>query len=194
MLESILWADERILIWLQAIRNPVCDAVFGVITHLADKGVFWMLLSLILLIPKKTRKAGVCSGIALVFSVLLANVVIKNIVCRPRPYEFFDTVRLMTGYGIHPADDWSFPSGHTSASFASSIALHKYLPRWAGNVLVALACVIAVSRIYIGIHYPTDVIAAVAIGIGCAYLARFLVERFWNPLILKWKHRRLKNL
>lgn len=134
------------------------------ITHLGDFGIFWILLTIVLLIPKKTRKAGLASALALIIGTLITNVAIKNVVARVRPYEVIQELDLM----IEKQKDFSFPSGHTCASFASAFAIYKckevFPKKWRTAAMV-LATLIALSRLYVGVHYPTDVLGGLIVGL-----------------------------
>lgn len=134
------------------------------ITHLGDFGIFWILLTIVLLIPKKTRKAGLASALALIIGTLITNVAIKNVVARIRPYEVIQELELM----IEKQKDFSFPSGHTCASFASAFAIYKckevFPKKWRIAAMV-LATLIALSRLYVGVHYPTDVLGGLIVGL-----------------------------
>ena len=173
-MDAILKMDGDFLLFLQDhIRNPVCDVFFRAITHLGDAGIFWIILSIVLLFFKKTRKAGIYSAVALVGSVVLNNVILKPLVARPRPFWFGDTADAkglkenVEGLIciVKEAKDYSFPSGHTGASFASAVAMFPHLPKKYGVALLVLAFLIAFSRLYVGIHYPTDVIIGFIDGI-----------------------------
>lgn len=163
--------DGYFLIFIQEhIRNPICDPIFTGITHLGDGGIFWIILTVVLLCFKKTRRAGVYSACALIGSLIVNNMILKNLVNRTRPYEVVEGLRCMVGL----AHDASFPSGHTGASFASSVAMSRQLPRkWAVFFLV-LAGLIAFSRLYVGIHYPTDVLGGLCTGIGIGVLVNVI--------------------
>ena len=166
--------DGSILIFIQEhIRCGFLDAIFPYLTHLGDAGIFWIVLTIVLLMFKKTRKAGLCSACALLGSLILNNLILKPLVNRTRPYEVVEGLRLMGKM----ASDASFPSGHTAASFASATALFPNLPRRYGVLLVILAFLIAFSRLYIGIHYPTDVLVGFLDGILLGILANVLVNK-----------------
>lgn len=171
--------DEKILMYIQDhMRCGILDKVFPAFTHLGDAGIFWIVLTLILLCFKKTRRAGVCSMLALIGSVLLNNVILKPLVNRTRPYELIDGLILIG----KKADDGSFPSGHAAASIASAVALMGYLKKRYSFPLLGVALLISFSRLYIGIHYPTDVLAGIVDGILLALLA-MVIERL---LFRKW--------
>ena len=176
----MLALDGSILLFIQDnIRNPVMTPVLQVITRLGDHGIFWILLTLLLLIPKKTRLAGMCSALALLGSLVFNNMIIKNLVARTRPYDLIEGLRILT---VKP-DDFSFPSGHSAASFASSVALFRTLPRKWGICLLILAGVIALSRLYVGVHYPTDVICGTINGIILGWAAVWLVRDKLRPRV-----------
>lgn len=162
--------DGQILLFIQEyLRNPVCDAFFKSITHLGDAGVFWILLTIAFLCFKKTRRAGVFSACALVGSLVVNNMILKNLVGRVRPYEVVEGLQCI----VAKAHDASFPSGHTGASFASATAIYKQIPKKYAVFFIVLASLIAFSRLYVGIHYPTDILGGLATGIGIGLLVNF---------------------
>jgi undecaprenyl-diphosphatase len=170
----MLELDGQILLFIQEhIRNSFCNPIFTGITHLGDAGIFWIILTVVLLCFKKTRKAGIYSACALVGSLVVNNLILKNLVNRTRPYEVVEGLRCIVGL----ATDASFPSGHTGASFASAVAMCRQLPRpWAIFFLILAAC-IAFSRLYVGIHYPTDVLGGLVTGVGIGVLVNIIGDR-----------------
>ena len=174
--------DESILLFIQEyIRQDWMDGFWTNITHLGDGGIFWIALALILLIPKQTRKAGVSALLALGIGALITNVAVKNIVARIRPYDTITELILL----IERQHDFSFPSGHTCASFAAACALYRTLPRKWGIACIALAVLIALSRLYVGVHYPTDVLGGVAVGIFAGWAGWKIQEILRNRRIRK---------
>lgn len=170
----ITTVDGEILLFIQEhLRNTVCDIFFGGITHLGDAGIFWILLTIALLCFKQTRKAGIFSACALIGSLVVNNMILKNLVGRVRPYEVVEGLRCI----VSPAHDASFPSGHTGASFSSAVALFPHLPRRYGVLLLVLATLIALSRLYVGIHYPTDVLAGLITGIAIGLCVNIVGRR-----------------
>ena len=165
--------DGGFLLFLQeSVRNPVLDKIMIFITSLGDKGMIWILATVLLLIPKKTRKAGMVSAVALLGSLLFNNMLIKNIVQRPRPYVTLEDLRII----IPRPSEYSFPSGHSSSSFAAAVSFYRLLPKKLGIPAIVLAGLIAFSRLYVGVHYPTDVLAGALMGIVLSYFAQYLVE------------------
>ena len=117
-------------------------------------------VSIVLLFPKKTRRAGLLSLLALLGSLCVTNFLLKNYVARVRPYEVVAGLQCL----IAAQPDWSFPSGHASASFASAVVIYKSCPRGIGVPALVLAFAISLSRLYVGVHYPSDVIVGMVIG------------------------------
>ena len=138
------------------------DGFWKTITHLGDAGWFWIMLGIVLLIPKKTRKAGIAALAALAIGALITNVALKNIIARIRPYEVVEGLKLL----IEPQSDFSFPSGHTCASIGAAL----------GIPLVMLAVLISLSRLYVGVHYPTDVLGGAVVGAFAAWGAVRIVK------------------
>ncbi|MDE6917599.1 MAG: phosphatase PAP2 family protein [Lachnospiraceae bacterium] len=169
--------DGQILLLIQEhIRNAVCDVFFTGITHLGDAGIFWILLTAVLLCFEKTRKAGIYSACGLLLSLIVNNLILKNLVGRIRPYELVEGLQCI----VAPAYDASFPSGHTGASFASAVAIFGQIPRKFAVFFIILAALIAFSRLYVGIHYPTDVLGGLVTGTGIGLLVNLVGDRIWK--------------
>ena len=170
--------DLPILEWIAAnLKCGFLDAVMPLITLLGDAGIFWILCSVVMILIPKTRKTGLAMGISLLIGLLVCNVTLKPLVGRIRPYDYqlqhFQKEIILLVEGLH---DYSFPSGHTIASFEAATALligNKKL----GIPAMILAVLIAFSRLYLYVHYPTDVIASIVLGIGIAFLGTFLVKK-----------------
>ncbi len=162
-----------ILDWIgRTFQSDFLDRIMPWITFLGDHGWFWILLSALLLISKPTRKIGLTMALALLFSLILANITLKPLVARIRPFDLNTAVQLL----INAPKDFSFPSGHTQASFAAAAALFCYRKK-AGAAALILAALIAFSRLYLYVHYPSDVLAALIIGILLGNLAHQAIRR-----------------
>ena len=144
MLEQLLHIDGQILLWIQEyLRFPALTSVMKDITNLGNAGILWILITIVLLLDKKTRNVGYISALALIGSLIVDNILLKNLVARTRPYEVVDGLKLL----IEKQSDYSFPSGHTGSSFASAIVLWKELPRKYGVMALIVAVLIAYSRV-----------------------------------------------
>lgn len=160
-----------ILYWFQTLHNPVLDAIMVFFTKLGDAGLVWIALALVLTFTKKYRKAGITMMFALILSLIFCNGFMKNFVARPRPYWIDDSVKLL----VKANTDFSFPSGHTSASFAAAIAFWLY-DKKKGIAAIVVAAIISVSRMYLFMHFPSDVIASVFLGSLYGVLAFFIIK------------------
>lgn len=171
--------DSRILLFLQEeVRNPVLTPILTGITTIGNAGAIWIAITVVLCIWKKTRRVGVICACSIVISFLANNLILKNLVDRIRPYEVIAGLQILVAKPM----DASFPSGHTSSAFSVAWVLVRNVPKRYGIPIVLLAVIMGFSRLYVGVHYPTDVLIGMISGIGCAYLAEFLVNR--------WKQRR----
>lgn len=160
--------EETILLWIQNnLRAEWLTPVVKGITYLGNAGILWIILSLVFLIFKKTRKTGICTSTALIFDLLSVNVLIKNLAARTRPYELIEELTIL----IEKQSDYSFPSGHTAASFAFVSVLWFTAPKKVSIPLTVLACLISLSRLYLGVHYPTDILGGAVIGVVCGIAA-----------------------
>ena len=164
--------EIHILDMIQNLRTPIGDVVIPLITRLGDAGIIWIILTVLLLIIPKTRKTGVIMMAALLVDVLLCNVFIKNLVARTRPFDVNTAVQLL----VAKPRDYSFPSGHTAASFASVMALYLAGEKKMWKAALVLAVLIALSRLYLYVHYPTDIIGGVVFGSLSGYLGYKSVE------------------
>lgn len=153
------------------LTNPFLDVFMPFITKLGDGGIFWIALAVVFVIFKKTRKMGISMGLALLIGFLTGNMFLKNVIARTRPYDLNEGVSLL----VDKLSDFSFPSGHTLASVESATVIFIHNKK-IGIPAIVLAALIALSRIYLYVHYPTDVLAATALGIAIAFLACYLIN------------------
>ncbi len=155
-----------------AIQCPLLDSFFSFITRFGDGGVFFIALAVVLLFFKKTRRAGITMGISLLLGLLICNMTIKPIAARIRPYDFDTSIVLI----IPPESEFSFPSGHTVASFEGALSVLFY-HKESGICLLVLAALIAFSRLYLMVHYPLDVLAGVVIAVCIAFAAKYIAKK-----------------
>jgi len=154
------------------------DEVFVFISTIGNKGAIWIFLAILLMIFPKTRKWGICASISLIFCLIIGNGILKPVIGRCRPYNFDPTLNII----IHRLKDGSFPSGHTMAAFAFARAVSKNCRKCAPYLYTA-STLMALSRIYLMMHYPTDVIGGAIFGIIFGELAfrianKVLSERY----------------
>ena len=180
--------DLPILDWIAAnLWCPVLDVAMPIITLLGDAGIFWIAVAVLFMITKKHRKTGIGMMLALMMGLLVCNIWLKPTVARMRPYDFqleyfLKESPLLAG-AMH---DFSFPSGHTIASFEAAVVIalnNKKL----GTPALILAVLIAFSRLYLYVHYPTDVMCSVILGTAFAFLGNFLAQKIMNKLPEKLK-------
>lgn len=168
MLETLLTLDGAFLLWLQGLRTPILNTFFSFYTQLGNAGLVWIVLSVLLLLHPKTRKAGFWAFIAMLFGLLFTNVLLKHLVARTRPWLVVEGLTAL----VEEHDPNSFPSGHTCAAFACCVTWARFsVRRWGKVLCLVLAVLMGVSRLYVGVHFPSDVIAGCVVGCLCALLA-----------------------
>ena len=165
--------ELQVLDALQTIQNPVLDTLMCAITRLGDAGIFWILLCMVLLILPKTRRSGVILMAALLVDLVICNGILKPLVHRIRPFDVKTGIELL----VKRPTDYSFPSGHTAASFASVTALYLAGEKKLWIPALVLAVLIAFSRLYLYVHYPTDVLGGVIIGVMAGALGYWLMKK-----------------
>lgn len=155
-----------------AIRCEFLDWFMPLVTSLANSGIFWILLAATLLCFRKTRRIGVTMAIALIFGLIAGNLTLKPLTARIRPYDFDPSIVLL----IPPEHEFSFPSGHTLASFEGAVSIFLWHKKY-GIAALILAALIAFSRLYLMVHYPIDVIVGAILGSAFAYAAYKITGR-----------------
>ena len=170
---ALLELEFSILYFIQGLHTPFLDRFMTAVTSLGDKGWFFIVLGIILFCFKWTRKMGAAVLLSLAAGGLIGNVVLKNLVMRDRPCWIDESVRLL----IQNPKDFSFPSGHTLASFETAVSIFLYNRKWGVPVLV-LASVIALSRLYLFVHFPTDVLSGMALGIFIGWNVHRTIEKY----------------
>ena len=173
--------DLPILDWIQAhLQCGFLDAVMPIVTLFGEGGIFWIAWAVLMLVFPKTRKTGI--AIALIMGVLICNVTLKPLIGRPRPYDyqlehFGVTIKLL----IDAQHDYSFPSGHTIASFEAAVALLLNDKRM-GIPAMVIAVLVTFSRLYLYVHYPTDVIFSIIVGTAFAFIGNALAGKIADRL------------
>ncbi len=188
ILMELLNLDFLILeFFSNTIKNDFFDFLMPVLTYLGSGGALWIVMTVILLLFKSTRKIGFCMALSLILSLILCNLTLKPIVARPRPFDINKDAILI----INKPTDFSFPSGHSSSSFAAASAFlmgnivkngnKKIIANKKYVVLIfIIAFLIAISRLYLYVHFPSDVLFGIILGIFCGYTASKIVDKIYN--------------
>lgn len=152
-------SELELLHLIQNIHTPFFDGLMVLITTLGNAGMVWLVTAAALLFTKKTRRCGLLMLVSMFLCLIVGNVFLKNAVGRARPCWIDNTVPLL----IAAPSDYSFPSGHAMHSFTAAFMLWFH-NRKVGSAALFLAGLIAFSRLYLFVHYPTDVLAGFCIG------------------------------
>lgn len=157
---------------LQNIHNPVLDKIMIVLSTIGDAGLFWIGVAILLICMKKYRKCGLQVAVAMLLTFIVGNLILKNMIHRDRPCWIDPSITLL----VKLPSDFSFPSGHSMNGFTASVSI-LLCDKKLGIAAVILAAAIAFSRLYNFVHFPTDVIAGIVIGIVSALFVNYLFQR-----------------
>lgn len=177
MLEAITSLDTQLLFFIEEhLRSPLADALVTLYTNLGNGGIVWITAAVAMLFFKKTRRAGVLALGGLLINLLCVNCFLKPVVDRPRPWMVLEGFTPLV-YNKSP----SFPSGHTSGSFAFAAAACCCLDRkWVKVLIYTAATLMGLSRLYVGVHFPSDVLGGAVIGALCGFLAVRIYRKFFQ--------------
>ena len=180
----LLWKfDFQILFFIKDhIRNDFLNVIVPFYTTLGDDGIIWIVVGLVMLIPKKTRKCGIMVLVALLVMLVTNNIILKNLIARTRPYATYPELVADLADLIHIPKSYSFPSGHTVSAMAVAFTIltqHKKL----GIVAFVMAFLMGLSRLYVGVHFPTDVYGGIIVGALIA-LSVWYMDKKITPIIL----------
>lgn len=171
---SINSIDYNLLMQIHsATQSSFLDIVMPYVTDLGNMGAVWIIISLILIANKRYRNAGIMCLVALLLTTITGEGILKNIVQRPRPFVQYPSIHLI----IPKPPSYSFPSGHAGSSFAAAWIIARNLKKVAVPVYI-LAAAIAFSRLYLMVHYPSDILAGILLGTACAICAEMLVKKY----------------
>ncbi|MCQ2417234.1 MAG: phosphatase PAP2 family protein [Oscillospiraceae bacterium] len=199
--------EFQFLNWIQdTLRSDIMDVIMPFITKFGDGGIFWIVLTVLMFIPKQTRKYAHVSAIALILCVLGGNVILKNLIARPRPFWLENgnplarigcigdpLLRLSAHDGttvipegrtllqllVKAPMDYAFPSGHTQASFAAAASICMWKKKYGIPALI-LAALVAFSRMYLYVHYPTDILGGLFFGLTYAFIGLAICNRLFR--------------
>ncbi|RKJ39476.1 phosphatase PAP2 family protein [Acutalibacter sp. 1XD8-33] len=170
-MEGVNPFDGAVMSWVQeTCHNPFFDWLFPTITYLGEGGAFWIALGVLLVIFGRKggwRVSGILLLCAMLLGLLMGELALKNLVCRPRPFQDFPGYTQLL---IPPPSGFSFPSGHSCSSFAAATVVFARDKRWGAGAYI-LATLIAFSRVFLFVHYPTDVLCGAALGMLCGLAA-----------------------
>lgn len=172
--------EFSILYALQELHNPILDRIMIFITTLGDDGLFWIAIGVVCLFLKKHRKMGFQLLISMLCTFIIGNLILKNIFARPRPCDIDAAVQLL----ISRPHGHSFPSGHSINSMVAAVALFLNNKK-IGIPAVIIATLIGFSRMYLFVHFPTDVLA----GFGIAILVAIAVDYAFTNVQAKIAHK-----
>lgn len=176
-MEYIHNIDSNILLYIQEnIRSDTLTVFFTNFTKLGNSVILWIALSLILVCFKKTRKMGLVITVSLFLGFIFTNVILKNLVARTRPFYAIPDLNALVPY----PKDYSFPSGHTTSAFSICTPMFIMLKKRYSFIFLVFATLMGFSRLYVGVHYPTDVIIGMVVGIMSAVLSYFLINWFFS--------------
>lgn len=183
--------DMNILLWIQEhLRIDALTPFWKVITFLGNGGWFWLVVAAVLLISKKTRRTGSAALLSIAIGFLITNVLLKNMVARPRPFDAYTEIIPL----ITRPTDFSFPSGHTCASFACAPGLLQNAAKEIWSSCSNPGRHGSFSRLYLGVHYPGDVLGGFLVAVFTSTLAYHLVQAYCKKakeqsegLSHKWK-------
>ena len=190
--DSLLGFDLSVFQWIQSIQNGFLDALMVGVTTLGNAGAIFIVLGFVLLFTKKYRKAGLAVLVALIVMLLCSDIFLKEFFARVRPFNLFESnpekyAVWGTAYVfpelVYKPSSFSFPSGHTASAFAAATALLWYSRKW-GIPTMVFAAVMGFSRIYVQVHYCTDVFGGIVAGIICGLIA-VLIVKFLFPVAYK---------
>lgn len=178
--------DIKILSWVHEVFHSQTwlNYIMKYVTYIGEFGAAAIICAIVLLIFKKTRWAGVAVAAAFILDVLIVNVILKLSVNRARPWQTYPDLGFQEFHhsiSVREPTDSSFPSGHTASLFAAAVALVMYYKK-KGIPALAVAFVVALSRIYLCMHYPSDVLGGMIIGSVCGvggfYLGKLIKKLY----------------
>lgn len=166
--------ELQILHMIQGIRTDWLDSVMIFFSAIGEHGICWIVVSVILAVIPRTRKCGFAMMIAMLLTDLLGNEFLKNAIARPRPCHVDKSVTLL----VPCPTSYSFPSGHTANGFTAAVTIMAYY-RKPGMVALLVAAIIAFSRMYLFVHYPTDILGGIILGTLDALFVVWCI-RMWD--------------
>lgn len=171
MYDFVSVIDRSVLNFIKELQNPVLNLIMPLITALGNGGIIWIVTAAAALSFKKTRRCSIAIAAALLLVLISGSLILKPLIARPRPFMLDDSINLL----INAPSDFSFPSGHTYSSAASAYVIYHFNKRY-GIIAWILAGLIAFSRLYLMVHFLTDILGGTLLGILCGYTAVHLTN------------------
>ncbi|SDB52697.1 undecaprenyl-diphosphatase [Pseudobutyrivibrio sp. YE44] len=167
--------ELNLLHWFQSIHNDFLDFIVPQITFLGNAGWFWIVITILLIVLPLNRKLGFQAAISIILTVLVCNVILKPMVMRCRPCWLEQDVQML----VKVPHDFSFPSGHSNISFAVATAIFTRNKKFGIPAIILAGC-IAISRLYVFVHWPTDVIVGTLIGVSGGIVSYFIINALYT--------------
>ena len=164
--------ELQILHAIQGIHQDWLTPIMRFFTTIGEHGLVWIVIAIILACIPKTRKCGLTMMIAMAITYLVGNLFLKNVIARPRPCAVDNSVVLKIPF----PSEYSFPSGHSSNGFAGAVTIFCYY-RKVGILSLMMAALIAFSRLYFFVHYPTDILAGMILGVVLGIIAALVASQ-----------------
>lgn len=186
MTDFITNIDFSILYWIQDnLRNSFMDFVMPLFSNLQDGGLIWISIAVVMLFFKRTRYCGIAVLLAMGIDTLITEYGIKNVVCRVRPCNLVDDVNML----VKKPTSYSFPSNHSASAFAGAVAVMLTIKKKAWTIpAFVFSGIIAFSRMYVFVHFPSDVFAGILLGSTVAVLVCYLMKKTGFKALLERKN------
>ncbi len=183
MIDVVQNFDANALLYIQDfIRVSYLNAIMVFFSIIGNTGLLWIALGLVLLFPKRTRRGGFEMLMCLLVAYIINDLVIKELVCRARPYDTIEGLKIL----VKPLSSFSFPSGHSNSSFAAAMALTLAFGKKGAWAYIP-AALIAASRCYVGVHYPSDVLTGMIVGTLISFAVFMLLKKYLKTNFIKNK-------
>lgn len=174
-MELIYGLDMYVTRVIQSLHNTILDNIFSFITTLGNLGIIWIIISIALLCTRKYRKAGMVSIVALIIGALLGEVFLKNLFKRNRPFMVMEGIKTV----VKLPTTYSFPSGHTTSSIAAMLSIvNNVKDKFLKVFVIVSAILITLSRLYLGVHFLTDILGGIALGILSYHVSKYINQRY----------------
>lgn len=168
--------DFAILYAIQNLRTPLLDKIMVLITSIpGGYGEMWVAIGVILLIFKKTRKCGLVLLISYLLVFGVGQYVLKDLIARPRPCHIDETIELL----IKKPSSFSCPSTHSAWAFAAATSIFLFNKKL-GIFTYVFSALVAFSRMYLFVHFPSDVLLGIVMGILFAVVTKYIIEKVFK--------------